>query len=64
MGMLTMSYGVPQIIAPTIAGYLAGSTGNYDASLYMASGFVLLGFFVILAIKKWAAEDISLLDSK
>lgn len=64
MGMLTMSYGVPQIIAPTIAGYLAGATGHYDASLYMASGFVLFGFFVILAIKKWAAEDISLLESK
>jgi len=63
MGMLTMSYGVPQIIAPTIAGYLASSTGSYDASLLMASGFVLIGFFVILIIKKWAARDIVLLES-
>jgi len=62
MGMLTMSYGIPQIVAPTIAGYLAGSTGHYNASLLMASSFVLLGFFVILAIKKWAAADILLLE--
>ncbi|MDF1689926.1 MAG: YbfB/YjiJ family MFS transporter [Cycloclasticus sp.] len=62
MGMLTMSYGVPQIVAPTIAGYLAGSTGDYNASLFMASGFVLAGFCVILAIKKWAAGDIFLLE--
>jgi len=63
MGMLTMSYGVPQIVAPTIAGYLAASTGDYDASLFMASGFVLIGSFVILAIKKWAARDIALLET-
>jgi len=63
MGMLTMSYGVPQIIAPTIAGYLAASTGDYDASLFMASGFVLVGSFFILAIKKWATEDITLLEA-
>jgi predicted MFS family arabinose efflux permease len=63
MGMLTMSYGVPQIIAPVIAGYLATETGNYNAALYMASGFVIIGFFAILAIKKWAASDMSLLES-
>ncbi|MBL4783661.1 MAG: YbfB/YjiJ family MFS transporter [Porticoccaceae bacterium] len=63
MGTLTMSYGVPQIIAPTIAGYLAVSTGNYYGALYMASGFVLLGFVAILAIKKWAAQDMHLLSN-
>ncbi|MEO1889470.1 MAG: YbfB/YjiJ family MFS transporter [Cycloclasticus sp.] len=62
MGMLTMSYGVPQIIAPMAAGYLAAETGNYNVALYMASGFVMIGFFTILAIKKWAANDIQLLS--
>jgi len=62
MGTLTMSYGVPQIIAPTIAGYLARETGHYNGALYMASGFVLLGVIAILAIKYWADEDIRLLD--
>ncbi len=63
MGTLTMSYGVPQIIAPTIAGYLARETGHYNGALYMASGFVLLGVAAILVIKYWADEDIRLLDN-
>lgn len=63
MGMLTMSYGIPQIVAPTVAGYLASTTGNYDASLFMASGFVLIGSLVILAIKKWASRDVILLEA-
>ncbi|ORU91871.1 MAG: MFS transporter [Cycloclasticus sp. symbiont of Poecilosclerida sp. M] len=58
MGLLTMSYGIPQIIAPTIAGYLAQQSGNYYDALYMAWGFVVLGIFAILAIKKWAEDDI------
>ena len=64
MGMLTMSYGVPQIIAPTIAGYLASITGHYFGALYMASSFVVLGFVTILAIKKCAASDIQLLENQ
>jgi MFS family permease len=63
MGTLTMSYGVPQIIAPTIAGYLAAATGHYNGALYMASGFILLGAAAIVAIKKWSAEDIRLLSN-
>ncbi|MBL4743754.1 MAG: YbfB/YjiJ family MFS transporter, partial [Cycloclasticus sp.] len=63
MGTLTMSYGVPQVIAPTIAGYLASMSGHYSASLYMASGFVLIGFFTILAIKK-LSSDVALLELK
>tara|TARA_R110002074_G_scaffold152936_1_gene307582 strand:+ start:142662 stop:143846 length:1185 start_codon:yes stop_codon:yes gene_type:complete len=63
MGTLTMSYGVPQIIAPTIAGYLAAATGHYNGALYMASGFILLGAVAIVAIKKWSAEDIRLLSN-
>lgn len=62
MGTLTMSYGVPQIIAPTIAGYLARETGHYNGALYLASGFVVLGLFAILAIKQWAADDLQLLS--
>jgi len=63
MGLLTMCYGVPQIIAPTIAGYLASKTGHYNGALYMASGFVVVGLFAILAIKKWAFRDMAHLES-
>jgi len=63
MGLLTMCYGIPQIIAPTIAGYLASKTGHYDGALYMASGFVVLGSIAILAIKKWAFRDMAHLES-
>lgn len=61
MGLLTMSYGVPQIIGPTIAGYLAVAYGNYSSALVMASAFVVLGVIAILAIKRWSNEDLSLL---
>ena len=64
MGMLTMSYGVPQIVAPTLAGYLAEATGHYHGALYMASGFIVLGFFAILAIKKWSKDDMKLLSNR
>jgi MFS family permease len=58
MGSLTVSYGVPQIVAPTIAGYLAQASGNYYEALYLAAGFVMLGLCAIVAIQLWASEDI------
>lgn len=61
MGILTMCYGIPQVVAPTIAGYLAEATGNYNSALYLACGFVSFGCLVILAIMKWAASDVKLL---
>ena len=63
MGLLTMSYGVPQIIAPTIAGYMASALGNYNAVLIMASSFVILGFFTLIILKSWAADDVNKLTA-
>ena len=63
MGKLTISYGVPQILAPTIAGYIASATGSYNGALFLATAFVGIGFITICAIKLWAYDDLNKLES-
>lgn len=48
MGKLTLSYGVAQIIAPAIAGYMAAQTGQYSAALLMAA--IMMGFGTLLLL--------------
>jgi predicted MFS family arabinose efflux permease len=43
MARLTLSYGVAQIIAPAITGYIAESTGSYQGGLLMAAFIMLVG---------------------
>jgi predicted MFS family arabinose efflux permease len=43
MARLTLSYGVAQIIAPAITGYIAESTGSYRGGLLMAAFIMLVG---------------------
>ncbi len=43
MARLTLSYGVAQIIAPAITGYIAESTGSYQGGLLMAAAVMLAG---------------------
>lgn len=62
MGILTMSYGVPQIVGPTIAGYLVQMTGSFHSSLYMATGFVIFGALGIVAIQLFTEGDIESLE--
>lgn len=54
MGKLTIAYGIAQIIGPTIAGYIAETTGSYLGALYMACGFMVLGTVMILKLKSTA----------
>ena len=63
MGKLTISYGVPQILAPTIAGYIVSATGSYNGALFSATAFVGVGFITICAIKLWAYDDLNKLES-
>ncbi len=43
MARLTLSYGVAQIIAPAITGYIAEATGSYQGGLLIAAMIMLLG---------------------
>ena len=51
MARLTLSYGVAQIIAPAITGYIAEATGSYQGGLLMAAGFMLLGMVLLWQIR-------------
>lgn len=54
MARLTISYGVAQIAAPAIAGYIATATGSYHGALWMAAALMVLGMGLLIAI--WRRE--------
>lgn len=51
MGKMTVTYGIAQILAPAVTGYLAESSGNYDAGLYLAVALMSLGTLLIFKLK-------------
>ncbi len=50
MGKMTLAYGVSQILAPVITGYLAEEFGNYNLGLYLAAGSMIIGSLLILGL--------------
>ena len=52
MGRMTISYGIAQIVAPAVTGWLAAGSGSYAQGLYLAAGMMLLGA-VLLVWLKW-----------
>jgi MFS family permease len=53
MARLTLSYGIAQMIAPTIAGYIASATESYDLALWLSSFITLIGIgFLFLILKE------------
>lgn len=51
MARLTLSYGVAQITAPVMAGYIAEVTGSYHGALVAASIVMSLGMVLLLRLK-------------
>ena len=51
MGKMTLSYGAAQMIAPALTGIIAERTGHYDIGLWLAGGFVAIGFLLLVALK-------------
>ena len=51
MGKMTLSYGVAQIIAPAITGWLATRFGSYNAGLYLAAAVMVVGTVLLLVLK-------------
>ncbi|MGE5491026.1 MAG: YbfB/YjiJ family MFS transporter [Actinomycetota bacterium] len=52
MARLTLSYGVAQIAAPAMAGYIASATGSYRGALIVAAGIMGIGMLLLQALKK------------
>ncbi|MCY0964067.1 YbfB/YjiJ family MFS transporter [Parathalassolituus penaei] len=50
MARLTISYGISQVAAPAIAGYIAAATGSYLGSLLMAGVMMVLGMFLLVLL--------------
>ncbi len=47
MARLTLSYGVSQMVAPAMAGYIAASTGSYRGALALTAVVMLLGMVLL-----------------
>ena len=56
MARLTLSYGVAQIVAPALAGYIASFTGSYRGSLGVAATVMLAGMALLVVIGRKAPE--------
>ena len=51
MGKMTISYGIAQIIAPLITGYMAENSGSYHDGLYLAVVMMILGTILMFKLK-------------
>lgn len=56
MARLTLSYGVGQIIAPAIAGYIASRTGSYVGALILATVVMLVGMVLLQRLGRLEQE--------
>lgn len=52
MARLTLSYGVAQIIAPAITGYIAEATGTYQGGLLMAATLMMVGMVLLGLVQR------------
>ena len=50
MARMTLSYGVAQIVAPAMAGYIANATGSYHGALIVTALVMVLGMGLLLAL--------------
>lgn len=57
MGKMTISYGMAQIAAPAITGWLAIHFGGYAAGLYMAAAVMVVGTLLLLVLKLVERRD-------
>lgn len=51
MGKMTIAYGIAQIVAPAVTGWLALGSGSYDVGLYLAAGVMAVGAALLLTLK-------------
>jgi predicted MFS family arabinose efflux permease len=51
MGMMTISYGIAQIIGPAITGWLGSKLGSYTGGLYLAAAVLVVGTVLLLILR-------------
>ncbi|WP_310126078.1 YbfB/YjiJ family MFS transporter [Paraburkholderia terricola] len=51
MARLTLSYGVAQILAPAMGGYIAAASGSYERALIVAAGVMIAGMLLLVALR-------------
>jgi len=56
MARLTLSYGVSQMVAPAMAGYIASRTGNYHGALLVTAAVMLLGMALLGVMQRDSAR--------
>ncbi|NEX62414.1 YbfB/YjiJ family MFS transporter [Noviherbaspirillum galbum] len=59
MAGLTLSYGVAQITAPAMAGYIAAATGSYRGALLVATAVMIVGMALLHLLRRQAKQAIS-----
>ncbi|MCB1894257.1 MAG: YbfB/YjiJ family MFS transporter [Zoogloeaceae bacterium] len=59
MGKMTLSYGVAQIVAPAITGWIAETSGSYAGGLLLAAAAMLVGSLLLLALKLVERRDLN-----
>ena len=59
MARLTLSYGVAQIAAPAMAGYIATVTGSYRVALIIAAGVMMAGMLLLLMIMQQEKREVA-----
>ena len=57
MARLTLSYGVAQIVAPAMAGYIATATGSYQGALIVAAWVMAAGMLLLVALQRQTQPD-------
>lgn len=50
MGVMTLTYGTAQIIAPVFTGYLTEAFGSYNLGLYLSAGVMMIGTVFLLGL--------------
>ena len=59
MAKLTISYGIAQLIAPALAGYLSTLTGNYLSALWMAATIMIIGIVLVWRIQQFEGKKLT-----
>ncbi|MGC9163763.1 MAG: YbfB/YjiJ family MFS transporter [Thiomonas sp.] len=60
MARLTLSYGVSQMVAPALAGYIAARTGSYHGALVLTAAVMLAGMALLVLMQRDAVRAATL----
>jgi len=58
MARLTLSYGVAQMLAPVMAGYIANATGSYHGALVITAVVLVAGMGLLVALNRLENEAV------